>query len=370
MSPVNGSGRVTVGETTCAGCFTRVHVWLEGRFSGLGGTMLLFIIRRISILIPLLVLISIVSFTIIQLPPGDYLTKYIAQLERTGQPVTDAEAANLNRRYGLDRPMTTQYFIWMKNILEGDFGRSFTYNDKVVNLIGDRIGYTMLITLLSTVFVVTVSLSIGIYSALHQYTFFDYFWSFVGFIGMATPSFLLALVLAYIAFKLFNINLIGLYSVEYATAPWSWGKFVDLLKHLVLPVIIIGTAGTAGSIQVYRALLLDELNKQYVITARAKGLPERDLLLKYPVRMILNPTFSTIGWLLPGLISGEVLVSMVLNIPSTGPMLLQALLSQDMYLAGSFLLILSVLTLIGTLLSDIALVWLDPRIRFGSVGER
>jgi peptide/nickel transport system permease protein len=332
--------------------------------------MLNYLIRRIVIIIPLLWLISVVTFIIITLPPGDYMTTYIANLRRSGTQVTEEEIINIKHRYGLDRSLPEQYFIWIKNIvLEGDFGRSFSFNDKVVNLLGERIVYTMVISLLSAVFVTIASLAIGIYSALNQYTFFDYFWNFISYFGMATPSFLLALVLAFIAYKYFDANVIGLFSKEYSNAVWSFGKVVDLLKHMIVPVLIIGVSGTAGSIQINRGLLLDELNQQYVITARAKGLPERQLIFKYPVRVVLNPMMSTIGWMLPGLVSGEVLVSMVLNIPSTGPLLLTALLSQDMYLAGSILFILSVLTLIGTLVSDIALAWIDPRIRFSGTSK-
>jgi len=279
--------------------------------------------------------------------------------------MAEEQIQGLRIQYGLDKPITYQYFLWIRKILfEGNFGSSFSYSQPVLDVISERIVLTMVITLTTSVFIWCVSLPIGIITALKQYSFVDYFWTFLGFVGMATPNFLLALVFAWLAFSIFGQNIIGLFSVEYADAPWNMAKVTDLLKHLWVPVILIGTSGTAGFIRVVRGTLLDELNKQYVITARAKGMTESKLLFKYPVRIVLNPMISTIGWMLPGLVSGEVLVSMVLNIPTTGPVLLNALLAQDMYLAGGVLLILSVLTLIGTLVSDIALVWLDPRIRY------
>ncbi|RPI85052.1 MAG: ABC transporter permease [Chloroflexi bacterium] len=327
--------------------------------------MITYILRRVLILIPLIFLISVVTFTIIQLPAGDYLSTYIAQLESQGTHMAEEQIQGLRIQYGLDKPITYQYFLWIRKILfEGNFGSSFSYSQPVLDVISERIVLTMVITLTTSVFIWCVSLPIGIITALKQYSFVDYFWTFLGFVGMATPNFLLALVFAWLAFSIFGQNIIGLFSVEYADAPWNMAKVTDLLKHLWVPVILIGTSGTAGFIRVVRGTLLDELNKQYVITARAKGMTESKLLFKYPVRIVLNPMISTIGWMLPGLVSGEVLVSMVLNIPTTGPVLLNALLAQDMYLAGGVLLILSVLTLIGTLVSDIALVWLDPRIRY------
>lgn len=326
--------------------------------------MIQYIGQRILVMIPTLIAVSVVAFAIIQLPPGDYLTTYVAQLAEQGEMVDESELEALKQRYGLGLPFYQQYWRWVSNIFVGDFGHSFTWNRPVNTLIWDRIGFTMLITSITVVFTWIVALPVGIYSAVKQYSIGDYIATFLGFIGLATPNFLLALILMYVAFKYFGQSVGGLFSPEYVEAPWSWGKFVDLLAHLWIPVVILGTAGTAGLIRIMRANLLDELNKPYVVTARAKGVSEAKLLWKYPVRVALNPFVSTIGWILPTLISGSIIVSVVLNLPTTGPLLLQALVSQDMYLAGSFILILSTLTVIGTLISDILLAWLDPRIRY------
>lgn len=327
--------------------------------------MLQYIARRILIMIPTLFAISVISFAIIQLPPGDYLTTYVARLAEQGETVDEAELEALKQRYGLGLPFHQQYFRWISNIvLRGDFGQSFTWNKPVNDLIWDRLGFTMLITFTTVIFVWVVALPIGIYSAVRQYSIGDYVATFFGFLGLAIPNFLLALVLMYIAFKYFNQSVGGLFSPEYLEVPWSLGKFMDFLAHLWIPVIILGTAGTAGLIRIMRANLLDELHKPYVITARAKGVPEARLIWRYPVRTAMNPFVSTIGWTLPALVSGSIIVSVVLNLPTTGPLLLQALVSQDMFLAGSFILIVSCLTVVGTLISDILLAWLDPRIRY------
>ncbi|MFY0762337.1 ABC transporter permease [Metabacillus dongyingensis] len=332
--------------------------------------MLTFIGHRLIQLIPLLIAISIISFVLIQLPPGDYLTTYIQQLELAGTDVSEGTVQSLKAQYGLDQPMYVQYLIWIKNIvLHGDFGRSFTWNEPVSDVIGERLGLTVVISICTLIFTWIVAIPIGIYSAVRQYSFMDYIFTFVGFIGLALPNFLIALVAIYTVFVNTGVALTGLFSPEYATAPWSFAKIIDLLKHIWIPTLIIGTSGTAGLIRVMRGMLLDELQKQYVITARAKGVREQTLLFKYPVRMAINPLISTIGWTLPAIISGEAIVSIVLNLPTTGPMLLDALMTQDMYLAGSFILILSILTVIGTLISDILLAWVDPRIRFGGVEE-
>jgi peptide/nickel transport system permease protein len=328
--------------------------------------MLQYIARRVMLMIPTIFVISIISFMIIQLPPGDYLTTYVARLTAQGETVNEAELAFLKERYGLGRPVYEQYFMWMKNIItKGDFGQSFTWNRPVNELIWDRLAFTMLVTGVTTMFVWVVALPIGIYSAVRQYSIGDYIATLFGFIGLATPNFLLALILMFVSIKYLDLSVGGLFSPEYADAPWSLAKVTDLLSHLWIPVIILGMAGTAGLIRIMRANLLDELHKPYVITARAKGVPERRLIWRYPVRAALNPFVSTIGWTLPALISGSIIVSVVLNLPTTGPLLLQALRQQDMYLAGSFILVVSCLTVIGTLLSDIALGWLDPRIRLG-----
>ncbi|MEM7030605.1 MAG: ABC transporter permease [Chloroflexota bacterium] len=332
--------------------------------------MLSYIVRRILMLIPLLAIISVVIFAIIQLPPGDYLTTYISNLEASGVRVTEDQAAALRRQYGLDLSPTGQYFRWITNILlEGDFGRSFSWNKPVSELLIERVPLTMGISLATTVFIFVVSIPIGIYSATHKYSLFDYFFTFLGFIGLSVPGFLLALVLMWFAFTTFDMSVGGLFSPEYVDAPWSLARIWDMMKRLWFPIVVIGMSGTAGLIRVMRGNLLDELQKQYVITARAKGVPERDVLFRYPVRIAVNPIISTIGWILPAIVGGEVLVSIVLGLQTTGPVLLQAVLFQDMYLAGSITLILSVLTVIGTLIADILLVWLDPRIRFGGIGE-
>ena len=332
--------------------------------------MLSYIVYRLFQLIPLLVMVSILTFLIIELPPGDYLTSYVNRMETSGTKVDQATVDRLKQEYGLDKPLTYRYLWWMWKILSrGDFGSSFSYNMPVTQVIGNRILLTMIISFSSLLFVWATAIPIGIYAATHQYTPGDYIFTFLGFIGMAVPGFLLALVLMYIAITRFNFSAAGLFSPEYADATWSLGKVLDLLKRLWLPVIIIGIGGTAGLIRVMRGTLLDELRKPYVITARAKGIAERQLLFKYPVRIAINPMISTIGWLLPTLVSGEGITAIVLNLPTCGPVLVMALMNQDMYLAGSFVMILSTLTVIGTLLSDILLAAVDPRIRYGAAGQ-
>ena len=326
--------------------------------------MLGFITRRVLYMIPTFIAVSIVAFAIIQLPPGDYLTTLVASMASQGETVDPAALEALRSRYGLGEPMYVQYFKWMSNIfLHGDFGQSFEWNQPVIDLIWSRLALTFMLSLSTLLFVWAVALPVGIYSAVRQYSLGDYTFTFLGFIGLAIPNFLLALVLMYVAFKYFNQSVGGLFSPDYQEAAWSWAKLKDLLAHLWIPIVIIGTAGTASLIRVMRANLLDELHKPYVVTARAKGLPEWQVIMRYPVRVALNPFVSTIGWVLPALISGEAIVSIVLSLPTTGPLLLRSLMSQDMYLAGSFILMLSTLTILGTLLSDILLALLDPRIR-------
>ncbi len=327
--------------------------------------MLQYIARRVLLMIPTIIAISIVTFIIIQLPPGDYLSSLVATMADTGESVDQAAIETLKIRYGLGQPVYVQYFKWVWGIISrGDFGQSFEWNKPVTDLIWERLTLTFVLSLSTLLFTWIIAFPIGIYSAVKQYSLGDYVFTFLGFIGLATPNFLLALVLMYISFKYLNQSVGGLFSPEFVEAPWSWAKVVDLLKHLWIPMVILGTSGTAGLIRIMRANLLDELHKPYVVTARAKGLSERKLLLKYPVRVALNPFVSTVGWTLPGLVSGSAIVSVVLSLPTTGPLLLRALMSQDMYLAGSFILMLSVLTVIGTLISDILLAWLDPRIRY------
>jgi len=328
--------------------------------------MLQYMIRRVFYMIPTLIVISVVSFAIIQLPPGDYLTAMVAQLKAQGEYIDDSELVALEARYGLGQPIYVQYLKWISGILlRGDFGHSFQWNRPVSALIWQRLALTMALTLSTLLFTWIVAFPIGIFSAVRQYSLPDYVVTFFGFIGLATPNFLLALVLMWVSFKYLNQSVGGLFSPAYVESPWTIGKVVDLVKHLWIPMIILGTSGTASLIRTMRANMLDEINQPYVTTARAKGLTERTLLLKYPVRVSLIPFVSTVGWVLPSLISGSTIVSVVLSLQTTGPLLYRALTSQDMYLAGSFILMLSVLTIIGTLLSDILLAWLDPRIRYG-----
>ena len=330
--------------------------------------LLSYIIRRTLQFIPLLISVSIISYVIIELPPGDILTIHIKSLEEQGDILSLAQVENLKEFYGLDQPMYVRYFKWITNILfKGNFGWSFAYQQAVSDLIGDRIAMTMLLSITTIVFTYIVAIPIGILSAVRQYSPFDYFFTSVGFIGLAMPNFLLALVLLWISFKHFGIAITGLFSPEYVDAAWSLAKLGDLFQHIWVAVVVIGTAGMAGLIRVLRGTLLDELRKQYVITARAKGLAETKLLFKYPVRIALNPVISGLGWLLPATISGATITSVVLNLPTTGPLLLAALLSQDMYLAGSIVMILSFLILTGNLLSDIILAWIDPRIEFKGI---
>ena len=328
--------------------------------------MTTYIIRRVLIMIPTLFLISVISFTIIQLPPGDYLTTYIANLAQTGETVDEARIESLRARYGLDKPLYQQYLLWIWKILRhGDFGQSFSLNKPVKELIWERLALTIVISLLAICVTWILAIPIGIYSATHQYKISDYIFTFLAFIGMATPGFLLALVVMNIAYTHFGISVGGLFSNEFIDAPWSWGKVVDLLQHVWIPVAVLAVAGTGGMVRTMRANLLDQIEMPYVVTARAKGVSEWRLLLKYPVRIAVNPIVSTIGWMLPMLVSGSTIVAMVLSLPTTGPLMLNALMEQDMYLAGSFILMLSTLTVIGTLISDLLLAWVDPRIRFG-----
>jgi len=320
-------------------------------------------------MIPTLFVVLLISFLIIQLPPGDYLTSYIAALGETGETVDEAQAAALRARYALDDPVTVQYIKWFSGLFRGEFGMSFEWNRPVGELIGERILLTTIISLVTLLFTWALAIPVGIYSAVRQYSLPDYMFTFVGFIGLATPNFLLALVCMYVGYTVFGVSAGGLFSPEFQNASWSFARFVDLLWHLWIPVIVIGTSGTAGMIRVMRANLLDEIRKQYVMTARAKGLAYWRLLLKYPVRVALNPLVSTVGWVLPAIVSGSTITSVVLGLPTTGPLLLRALMNQDMYLAGSMVMMLSLLTLIGTLLSDLLLLWLDPRIRYEEAGS-
>jgi peptide/nickel transport system permease protein len=324
-----------------------------------------YLIRRTSYMLLTIWVVSMISFAVIQLPPGDYVTSMVSQMLGQGAKDIPPEfEAQLRAQYGLNQPMYVQYFKWIRNIvLHGEFGYSFIYKRDAADLIVERLPLTFALSLSTFVFVWIVSLPIGIYSAVRKYSIGDYVATFLGFIGLATPDFLLALVFLFLSYKYLGQAMIGLFSQQYIDAPWSLAKFGDMLQHLWIPVIIIGTAGTAGLIRTMRANLLDELNKPYVETARSKGVSEARLLLKYPVRHAMNPFVATIGWALPGLISGEALVSIVLNLPTSGPVLLNALITQDMYVAAGFILMLCTLTVIGTFVSDLLLAWLDPRIR-------
>jgi len=323
-----------------------------------------YIARRFLYMLILLALSTIVSFAIIVLPEGDYLTSYVAQLKAQGEQVNEDQIASLQRAYGLGQPVYVQYWKWISNILtDGNMGRSFAWRQPVANLIMDRLPATLLVSLGSTLLVYALAIPIGIFSAVKQYSIWDYIVTFIGFIGLAIPNFLLALITMLWFYESFGVSVGGLYSPDMQSAPWSWAKFWDLMAHLPVPLVVIGVAGTAQIIRVMRATLLDELNKPYVETARAKGVSERRLLLKYPVRVALNPIASTIGWLLPAMFSGATITAIVLNLPTVGPLLLESLLTEDMFLAAGILLILTALTIVGTFISDMILMWLDPRIR-------
>ncbi len=330
--------------------------------------MLSYVIRRFMYMFITLLLVSVVAFIIIQLPPGNYLTSVIENLKASGMQIDEVNVRLLERQYGLDLPIYAQYFKWMWNLLHGNFGMSFTWNMPVIQVLAERLTLTMVISVTTMLFVYAVAIPIGIYSATHQYSAADYGLTVIGFAGMATPNFLFALVLMYVFYKYFGLSAGGLFSPEYQLAPWSVAKVIDMLKHFPIPIIVIGTAGTAGLIRVMRSCLLDELRKQYVITARTKGVPELRLLFKYPIRIAINPMVSTVGGILPGLVSGGTIVAIVLSLPTNGPILLTALMAQDMYLAGSSLMLLTGLAIIGTLISDLCLVWVDPRIRYEKKG--
>ncbi|MEO3764016.1 ABC transporter permease [Streptomyces sp. B8F3] len=326
--------------------------------------MLSYLARRCLYMIPTLFGISVVAFAIIQLPPGDFLTTLAARLENQGERMDEAQMSALRERYGLGEPVYEQYAKWVTAIvLHGDFGESFEYGKSVSSLVMDRLPLTVVLAVSTLLATWLLAFPVGLYSAVRQYSVGDYLATTVGFLGLAIPNFMIALVLMYLGHSVFGMSVGGLYSPEYEDAAWNLGKFLDLLSHLWVPVLVLGAAGTAGLVRVLRANLLDELRKPYVVAARARGMPERRLVLKYPLRVALNPFVSNVGYVLPALVSGEVIVSQVLSLPTTGPLLLGALRSQDMYLASSIILIVSMLTVIGTLLSDVLLAWLDPRVR-------
>ena len=326
--------------------------------------MLLYIIRRILFMIPTLAAISILSFAIIQLPPGDFLTSYAAQLAQEGDLVDEEELEALAQRYGLGQPVYVQYWKWIKGIAtKGDWGQSMEWQKPVAELIWERLALTVVLSMSALLVSWFIAIPIGVYSATNQYSILDYTMTAFSFVGLGVPGFLLALIILYLAHSQLDMNVGGLFSEEYMLAPWSWAKIMDMLAHIWVPMFIVAISSTAGNIRITRANLLDELNKPYVETARAKGVKETKLIWKYPVRVAMNPFFSTVGWSLASLISGTTLVAMVLSLQTTGPMLLRSLTAQDMYLAGTFLFMLSTLTIIGTLISDVLLAIVDPRIR-------
>lgn len=327
--------------------------------------MLRYLLYRLLVMVPTLLAISLLTFVIIQLPPGDFLSAHIAELQAQGEAAQQEKIEYLRQLYGLDQPMWKQYLLWLWGLLHGDLGWSFEYDKPVAEVIGDRIFLTFIVSFATVLFTWLLAFPIGVYSATHQYSWGDHGLTFLGFLGLATPNFLLALIMLYFANVWFGTSIGGLVDPEYIDQPMSWAKFLSVLEHLWIPVVIIGTSGTAAMIRRLRANLLDELQKPYVITAYAKGLSPRRALVKYPLRMALNPFIADIGNLLPEFISGSALVSVVLSLPTTGPLLVRALQTQDMYLAGSFLMLESFLVVLGVLISDLALAWLDPRIRFG-----
>jgi peptide/nickel transport system permease protein len=325
--------------------------------------MFAYLIRRLFYAVLTIWAVSIVSFVIIQLPPGDYVTAYLAQLAVQGSTLGMSEADNLRAYYGLDRPMYYQYYLWLERMVTGDFGYSFEHQKPVKDVIGERLLLTMVLAFASVLFTWALAIPIGIFSAVRQYSVWDYVFTFLGFIGLAIPNFLLALLLMWIGFSVFGLSVGGLFSPQYITAPWSWGRVLDLLRHLWLPTIILGMAGTAQIMRITRANVLDELRKPYVVTARAKGLSGWRLIVKYPVRIALNPVISVTAYVWPYLVSGSIIVSVVLSLPTVGPILLRSLLSQDMFLAGSIILLIGLMTVVGTFISDLLLVWADPRIK-------
>ena len=330
--------------------------------------MLSYIVMRLLRTIPQLFLISVIAFVVIQLPPGDYLTEHLNRLRASGMKIDQEEIRRWERRYGLDQPMYQQYLKWIGNIITRfDFGYTFTWAKPVKDVIAGRMGLTVAIGIGSLLFTWVIAIPIGIFVAVKQYSVGDDFFTVLGFIGLAVPDFLLAMVIMYVAYAKFGIKVGGLFSPQYQLEGWSWGKFVNLLQHIWVPIVLIGIGGTASTIRTLRATMLDELRKPYVTVARAKGLSELQVLMRYPVRLAINPIISSVVWLLPWIFSGGMIVAIVLNLPTAGPALYSALRGQDMYLAGSYILMVGALTSLGGLVSDILLAAVDPRIRFGSV---
>jgi peptide/nickel transport system permease protein len=323
-----------------------------------------YIFKRLLSAIPFVIMVSMTVFVLIQAPPGDFVDSYAANASQSGETMTAAEMADMRHQYGLDRPMVVQYVTWVGGMVRGDFGRSFAKNAQVTELLGERIGLTLILSVATLFLTWAFALPIGIYSAVRRYSLGDYVFTFIGFIGLAIPQFFLALVLMYGSVKYFGHDVTGLLSQQFEGEPWNFAKIMDLMSHLWIPMVILGTSSSASLIRILRANLIDQLYMPYVVTARAKGLSETKLLLKYPVRIALNPFVSSIGWILPNLISGAVITSKVMNLNTIGPALYEALMSRDIYLSGTILLVVCALTVVGTLVSDILLVILDPRIRF------
>ncbi|HBG10301.1 MAG: ABC transporter permease [Limnochordia bacterium] len=324
-----------------------------------------YIIRRILFLIPTVLVISIIAFILMELPPGDFLTSYILQLESSGAQVSEAQIAALRARYGLDEPAYKRYFLWISGIVtRGDFGRSWNWNRPVVELIIERLPYTLVVSLVTMTFQYLVAIPIGIYSAVKRHSLFDYTFTTIGFLGLSVPSFILALILMFFAYTTFGTSIGGLFSAAYREAPWSFAKFVDLLKHIWIPMVVTGMSGSASLIRIMRGVMLDELGKDYIRTARSKGLRERVVIVKHAVRIAINPILSSVTWVLPQVISGGAITAIVLNLPTLGPLLLQSLITQDMFVAGGIILLLSTLTVIGSFISDLLLAWADPRITY------
>lgn len=326
--------------------------------------MLTFVSHRLLILVPFLFLVSIISFIVIQLPAGNYVDTYVNVLKMQGGTVSEAQIESIEAMYGLDRSLPVQYGMWITNIVvRGNFGNSFRYNRPVADILSERVPRTISISLVAILFTWLIAVPLGILSAVRRYSFWDHLFTFISLIGLAVPGFLLALILMYAVYAKTGWMISGLFSPEFRAVPWSFARFSDMLKNIWLPLLVLSITGVAGIIRVLRASLLDELNKQYVTTARAKGLSEWQMIMQYPMRIALNPLISTVGWMLPAVVGGEIVVSKVLNLPTTGPVLLEATIAQDMYLAGGIVLILSVLTVIGTFVSDVLLALNDPRIR-------
>ena len=325
--------------------------------------MLMYIARRLMLASITCVAISVLTFVIIRLPPGDFVDAYIANLASTGSSITADQAQAMRHDYGLDRPVIVQYFLWIGRVVQGDFGVSMMWRRPVTEVIGDRLWLTMLVSFSALFLTWTIALPIGIYSAVKQYSVGDYIATMVGFLGLAVPNFLLALILMYFGFRYLGLSVGGLFSAEYAQEAWSWAKAWDLAKHVPLPACVLALAGTAQLIRIMRANLLDELRKPYVVTAKAKGIGNLRVILKYPVRAALNPFASSIAYVFPYLVSGSIIVSLVLGLPTVGPLLLQSLVAQDMYLAGTIVLLLGIMTVVGTLISDLLLMWIEQRLR-------